>query len=97
MNMRTERLEPVGPLKCESGRRGRQDIIMGILRVAKHGSKKTNIIDKVKLSSAQSTKYLEGLKAAGYISEEGAIWKTTDKGLQVIGACETCHSLMNLT
>ena len=84
-------------VKCERGRRGRQDIIMGILRVAKKGSKKTNMIDKVKLSSAQCTRYLEDLERAGYISKEGAVWTTTQKGLQLIGACEICHNLMNFT
>ena len=96
MKPRTERIEAVPPLKCEPGRRGRQDIVMGILKVAKHGSKKTNIIDRVKLSSAQCSKYLDDLKAAGYISQEGMVWKTTEKGLQVINACQICLSLMNL-
>lgn len=70
---------------------------MGILTVAKHGSRKTNMIDKVKLSSAQCSKYLKDLKEAGYISEENGTWKTTEKGLQVIDACKICHNLMNLT
>jgi predicted transcriptional regulator len=55
------------------------------------------MIDKVKMSSAQCSKYLDDLKAAGYISEEDRIWKTTEKGLQVIDACKICQSLMNLT
>jgi predicted transcriptional regulator len=93
---RTERSEWVGPIKCERGRRGRQDIIMDILTVAKYGSKKTNLIDKVKLSSAQCTKYLEALKEADYISVAGRVWTTTEKGLQVINACQMCHSLMNI-
>lgn len=96
MEAKIERPELMSPIKCEHGRRGRQDIIMGILRVATHGSKKTNMIDKVKLSSAQCTKYLEDLKEAGYISEEGAVWRTTEKGLQVIDACVIWYSLMNM-
>jgi predicted transcriptional regulator len=70
---------------------------MGILRTARYGSTKTRMIDKVKMSSAQCSKYLDDLKAAGYISEENRIWKTTEKGLQVIDACKICQSLMNLT
>jgi len=91
-----ERREWMNTVLCERGRRGRQDIIMGILTIAKHGSKKTNMIDKVKLSSAQCSKYLEDLKEAGYISEENRTWTTTEKGLQVIDACKICHNLMNL-
>jgi predicted transcriptional regulator len=82
---------------CEPLRRGRQDIIMGILTIAKHGARKTEMIDKVRMSSAQCTQYLEDLKDAGYISEESGTWRTTEKGLQVIDACKICHSLMNLT
>ncbi len=83
--------------ECERGRRGRQNIIMGILKTAKYGNKKTYIIDKVGLSSAQCTQYLKDLKGADYISEENKIWKTTEKGLQVIAACEICQNLMDLT
>jgi predicted transcriptional regulator len=82
---------------CEPSRRGRQDIIMGILRIAKHGARKTEMIDKVRLSSAQCAQYLEDLKRAGYISEESGTWKTTEKGLQVVDACKICHNLMNMT
>jgi predicted transcriptional regulator len=94
---RTERNEWIGTVRCEHGRRGRQDIIMGILGVAKCGNSKTRLIDKVHMSSIQCSKYLENLKEAGYISVENGIWKTTEKGLQVIDACKICHSLMNLT
>jgi predicted transcriptional regulator len=79
--------------ECE--RRDRQDIIMGILRTAELGSKKTRIISKVRLSSAQATKYLGNLKEAGFISEESGTWKTTKEGLRVIDACRICHNLIN--
>jgi predicted transcriptional regulator len=97
MLAKAERSEWPNSVGCERGRRGRQDLIMGILRTAEHGSRKTRIIDKVKLSSAQCSKYLEELKEAGYISEESGTWKTTEKGRQVIDACKICHDLMNLT
>ena len=83
--------------RVECGRRGRQDIIMSILRTATHGSKKTRIISEVRLSFTQATKYLGSLKEAGYLSEESGTWKTTVKGLQVIDACRICHSLLNET
>ncbi len=82
---------------CEPVRRGRQDIIMGILTIAKHGARKTEMIGKVRMSSAQCAQYLEDLKGVGYISEESGTWKTTEKGLQVVDACKICHNLMNMT
>lgn len=97
LKAKTERSEWVNAVECERGRRGRQDIIIGILRTARYGSTKTHVIDKVKMSSAQCSKYLNDLKAAGYIFEENGMWKTTEKGLQVIDACKICHSLINLT
>ena len=82
---------------CEPVRRGRQDIIMDILTIAKHGARKTEMIGKVRMSSAQCAQYLEDLKGVGYISEESGAWKTTEKGLQVVDACKICHNLMNMT
>lgn len=82
---------------CEPVRRGRQDIIMDILTIAKHGARKTQMIGKVRMSSAQCAQYLEDLKGVGYISEESGTWKTTEKGLQVVDACKICHNLMNMT
>ena len=82
---------------CEPVRRGRQDIIMDILTIAKHGARKTEMIGKVRMSSVQCAQYLEDLKGADYISEESGTWKTTEKGLQVVDACKICHNLMNMT
>jgi predicted transcriptional regulator len=84
-------------MPCGHGRRGRQDIIMGILRIAKHGSTKGRMIDKLNLSSAQCNRYLVDLKEAGYLAEAGRLWETTNKGRQVIDACKICHNLMSLT
>jgi predicted transcriptional regulator len=98
MKARTERSRPINAEACERWKnRGRQDIIMDILRTAKQGNTKTRLIDKANLSSAQCNKYLENLKNADYISEENGIWKTTNRGLQVIDACVICHSLMDKT
>lgn len=80
-------------IECE--RRGRQDIIMGILQTAEHGSKKPQIINKVRLSFTQATKYLGSLKEKGYVLEESDMWKTTKSGLQLVEACKICHTLMN--
>jgi predicted transcriptional regulator len=82
----------------ESGermRRGRQDIIMGILRCAQKGSTKYDMITAVAMNSAQCAKYLKYLTLAGYISEEtSGIWTTTEKGLLVIDACQICHGYL---
>jgi predicted transcriptional regulator len=83
---------PCGPV-----RRGRQDIIMGILRMAEYGSTRAKMIDKLKLSSAQCNRYLVDLKEAGYVAEVGRLWETTDKGRQIVDACRICHNLMSLT
>jgi predicted transcriptional regulator len=52
------------------------------------------MIDKLNLNSAQCKGYLVDLKEAGYIAEAGRLWKTTNKGLQVIDACKNCQNLM---
>ena len=75
-------------------RRVRHDIIIEILQNAKGGAKKTNIMYKVNLSFIQLELYLDNLAKAGLISEKSGIWKTTEKGLHVIDACNICHSLM---
>jgi len=76
-------------------RRGRQDIIMGILKCAQKGSTKYDVITAVAMNSAQCAKYLKYLTLTGYISEEvSGIWKTTEKGLLVIDACQICHGYL---
>ncbi len=74
-------------------RRARHDIIMKILKTAKGGSKKTNIMFKARLSFSQLEKYLEVLNEAGFITEKSGMWMTTEKGLHVIEACEICLRL----
>jgi len=74
-------------------RRARHDIIMEILKNAKNGTKKTNIMYKSSLSFDQLKKYLTALKKAGFITEKSGIWETTEKGLHVIEACEICLRL----
>ena len=74
-------------------RRGRHDIIMKILKTAKDGDRKTKIMQKAGLSYSQLEQYLKALKDAGFITEKSGIWKTTEKGLHVIEACEICLRL----
>lgn len=95
MNTETVKEKSTNALSCERGRRGRQDIIMCILKIAEYGSSRARMIDKLNLSSAQCKGYLVDLKTAGYIVEDGRLWKTTNKGLQVIDACKNCQDLMD--
>jgi predicted transcriptional regulator len=82
--------------ECGQGRRGRQEIIMGILQMARYGSVKTRLMSKVNLSTVQCNKYLGELIVADCIVEESSVFKSTKKGLQVVGACTVCHGLMSL-
>lgn len=75
-------------------RRVRHDIIMEILKIAKNGTRKTRIMEKARLSYAQLEKYLNALKQADFLIEESGIWKTTQKGLHVIKACQICSRLI---
>ena len=83
---------------CEH-RRGRHDIIMSILAAAQKGEKKTKIIEKANLSTAQADAYLTELESRNFLSkhrmpgEKSAVWKTTSKGLTVIDACQRCARL----
>jgi hypothetical protein len=64
---------------------------MGILRCARKGSTKYDMIRAVVMSSAQCEEYVRYLTLAGYISEEtSGIWKTTEKGHLVVDACQIC-------
>ncbi len=74
-------------------KRGRSDIVIEILKNAKAGAKKTNIMYKANLSFTQVERYLEALKKGEFIAEKSGIWKTTEKGFHVIEACELCQHL----
>lgn len=80
-----------------SGRRGSHDILVDILKVAKNGAKKTNIIYKAMLSFDQAKRYLLAMKKAGFIIEESGVWKTSEKGLHVLEACKLCYELFEKT
>jgi len=77
-----------------SHRRGRHDIVMEILKIARNGAKKTNIMYKARLSHTQLEKYLNALRKEGFINEESGVWKTTERGLDVIKACRICLRLV---
>jgi predicted transcriptional regulator len=72
-------------------RRAPHEIIMEILKLAKKGTKKTDIMYRARLSFDMLEKYLNALKEADFITEKSNIWKTTKKGFHVIKACEICQ------
>ena len=82
-------------IEHQGRRRGRQDIILGILRCAEKGITKFHMMSAARLSFTQCEEYLKYLAWAGYVSEEaGRIWKTTEKGHLVIDACQICHGYL---
>ena len=70
-------------------RRGRLDITVAILKVAKYGVLKTHLLNSVALSYEQSNKYLEFLKTNNLIEKCGNLYKTTEKGLELISEFES--------
>jgi len=74
-------------------RRVRHDIIMIILETARHGELKTRIMRKAHLSYRQLESYLNHLLSKNFITKEDRIYRTTEKGLEVIEACKICLEL----
>jgi len=74
-------------------RRTRHTIVVEILKNAKNGERKTSLMYKSSLSFTQIEQYLNALKKTGFITEKSGFWKTTEKGLHVIEACELCLRL----
>jgi len=74
-----------------SRRRGSLVISVGILKAAKKGIKITHLLSSVHLSYEQLTRYIEFLKARGFIEYEeyDALYQTTNKGLQLIEEFES--------
>jgi predicted transcriptional regulator len=67
-----------------SRRRGSLVISVDILKAAKNGVRITRLLSSVSLSYEQFTRYIEFLKAHGFIKEYDALYRTTDKGLELI-------------
>jgi len=72
-----------------SKRRGSLVISVGILKAAKKGIKITHLLSSVHLSYGQLTRYIEFLKAHGFIHKYDTSYQTTDKGLQLIEEFES--------
>jgi len=67
-----------------SRRRGVLVISVTILKTAKNGVRKTHLLSSVSLSYEQLTRYLEFLKARGFIREHETLLQTTNKGLELV-------------
>lgn len=72
-----------------SRRRGTLAISIAILKTAKKGVLKTRLISSVALSYEQSMRYLEFLKTNEFIETYGNLYKTTEKGLELIEEFES--------
>jgi predicted transcriptional regulator len=71
-------------LAFPSKRRSSLVISVEILKAAKKGIRKTHLLSSVSLSYGQLIKYVEFLKAHGFIEECDNRYKTTDQGLELI-------------
>jgi predicted transcriptional regulator len=76
--------ESVMDLTFPSKRRGSLMISVAILKAAKKGIRQTHVLSSVSLSYRQFTRYIEFLKAHGFIEEKGNMYQTTDEGLKLI-------------
>jgi predicted transcriptional regulator len=70
-------------------RRGPLIITVEILKAAKNGVGKTQVLYYVGLSYSQIAKYLEFLTTKGFIEKNGSLYKTTEKGLELIEEFES--------
>jgi len=70
------------------------EIIAEMLRVAKHGAKKTRIMYSCNLSYGVTEEYLTYLLKAGLL-RIGNSFHTTDKGIRFLNAYQTLELLLN--
>jgi predicted transcriptional regulator len=72
-------------------RRDRHDIAVDILRKAKPGKKKTELMSDVGLSYLQTKQYLDTLFDKGLLEvDEQHRLKTTKKGIAFLERCDEC-------
>jgi predicted transcriptional regulator len=67
-----------------SKRRNSLVISIAILKAAKKGIRKTHLLASLSLSYEQFMRYIEFLKAHGFVEECGNLYKTTNEGLELI-------------
>lgn len=71
-------------METELKRRDRHDIVLDILKIARGGKRKTQIMYKAKLSYGQLKAYLELLNDRGLLESNDGVYHTTNKGLNFI-------------
>ena len=69
--------------------------MVGILEAAQHGELKSHIINKLNLSYKQAESYLGHLLSKNFIEKEDKLYRTTEKGLNVIEFCKMCLELLD--
>lgn len=75
-------------------RRDRHDIVVDMLRNAKGGIKRTNLMHKAKLSHTQLKLYLYVLNENGLLESSNGLLKTTRKGAEFIKVFESLNFLV---
>ena len=79
------------PLMNGAKRRDRHDIVVDILRTARGGVKRTNLMHKAKLSHTQLKLYLYVLNENGLLESNNGLVKTTTKGAQFVKVFESLN------
>ena len=79
------------PLNNGAKRRDRHDILVDILKTARGGMKRTNLMHKAKLSHTQLKLYLYVLSENGLLESNDGIVKTTIKGAQFVKVFESLN------
>jgi predicted transcriptional regulator len=65
-------------------RRGKLEIVIDILTVALGGAGKTEIVYKANLNFARIDRYIPFLKERGLLENSGSVYKTTEKGEELL-------------
>ena len=83
-------------LTFPSKRRSSLAISIAILKAAKRGTRKTHLLSSVSMNCEQFTKYIEFLKAHGFIEECGSWYQTTKEGLELIEEFESSSLIQSV-
>lgn len=79
------------PLMNGAKRRDRHDIVVDILKTARGGVKRTNLMHRAKLSHTQLKLYLYVLNENGLLESNNGLVKTTTKGAQFVKVFESLN------
>jgi len=75
-------------METGSKRRDKHEIVLDILKIARSGKRKTQIMYKAKLSYGQLKAYLELLNDRGLLESNNGFYHTTSKGIDFIRTYE---------